>query len=163
MPYRVCKTLDVESGHMLSKHSSKCRYPHGHTRRVEFTLEANELDRNDMVCDFKVVEQIIGDYLETLDHAICVNTADPAYGELHALYGDRIVAFEEEDPTTEVMARVIFHVFATKLAELRRAARILATFLERNVRLSLCQGLGNSLFVGGIFACRARLHIRARQ
>lgn len=100
---------------MLSKHPSKCRYPHGHTRKVEFVLEADELDRNDMVCDFKLVETIIADYLATLDHALCVNTADPAYGQLRALYGDRIVPFEQEDPTTEVMARVIFQVFSARL------------------------------------------------
>lgn len=117
MPYRVCKTIDVENGHMLSKHPGKCRYPHGHTRKVEFTLEAAELDRNEMVCDFKIVEQIIGDYLQTLDHAMCINTADPAYGELRARYGARIVPFENEDPTTEVMARVIFHVFSKELAD----------------------------------------------
>ena len=102
---------------MLSKHPSKCRYPHGHTRKVEFTLEAEELDRNDMVCDFKIVEEIIGDYLEVLDHAMCMNTADPAYDELRARYGDRIVPFEEEDPTTEVMARVIFQVFSKRLGD----------------------------------------------
>lgn len=117
MPYRVCKTIDVENGHMLSKHPSKCRYPHGHTRKVEFVLEAEDLDRNDMVCDFKVVEEVIGDYLETLDHALCVNTADPAYAQLRAVYGDRVVPFEKEDPTTEVMARTIFHVFSKRIGD----------------------------------------------
>ncbi len=117
MPYRVCKTIDVENGHMLSKHPSKCRYPHGHTRKVEFILEAEDLDRNDMVCDFKVVEEIIADYLETLDHALCVNTADPAYAQLRAVYGDRVVPFEEEDPTTEVMARAIFQVFSKRIGD----------------------------------------------
>ena len=117
MPYRVCKTIDVENGHMLSKHPGKCRYPHGHTRKIEFILEAAELDRNEMVCDFKLIEQIIGDYIETLDHAMCVNTADSAYGELRARYGDRIVSFENEDPTTEVLARVIFQTFTKKLAD----------------------------------------------
>lgn len=117
MPYRVCKTIDVENGHMLSKHPDKCRFPHGHTRKVEFTLEAANLDRNEMVCDFKIVKEIIGDYLESLDHAMCVNTKDPAYEELRARYGERIVPFENEDPTTEVMARVIFHVFSEKLAD----------------------------------------------
>ena len=117
MPYRVCKTIDVENGHMLSKHPDKCRFPHGHTRKVEFMLEAANLDRNEMVCDFKIVKEIIGDYLESLDHAMCVNTKDPAYQELRARYGERIVPFEDEDPTTEVMARVIFHVFSEKLAD----------------------------------------------
>jgi 6-pyruvoyltetrahydropterin/6-carboxytetrahydropterin synthase len=120
MPYRVCKTIDVENGHLLSKHPGRCRYPHGHTRKIEFILEASELDRNEMVCDFKLIDQIIADYLETLDHALCVNTADPAYGKLRALYGDRIVPFEQEDPTTEVMARVIFQVFSKRLGDYAR-------------------------------------------
>lgn len=119
---------------MLSKHPSKCRYPHGHTRKVEFVLEAEELDRNDMVCDFKIVEKIIADYLARLDHAMCVNTADPAYGKLRALYGDRIIPFDEEDPTTEVMARVIFQVFSERLGDyaVRRQRRYP---LRKSVRL----------------------------
>jgi 6-pyruvoyltetrahydropterin/6-carboxytetrahydropterin synthase len=52
-----------------------------------------------------------------LDHAICVNTADPAYSELRARYGERVVPFENEDPTTEVMARVIFQNFAKRLTD----------------------------------------------
>jgi 6-pyruvoyltetrahydropterin/6-carboxytetrahydropterin synthase len=116
MPYRVCKTIDIENGHMLSKHSGKCRFPHGHTRKVEFTLEAECLNQNEMVCDFLAVKELIGDYLDVLDHAICVNTADPAYPELSARYGERIIAFENEDPTTEVMARAIFQKFAERLA-----------------------------------------------
>ena len=117
MPYRVCKTIDIESGHMLSKHPGKCRFPHGHTRKVEFTLEAEHLNRDEMVCDFLVVKELIGDYLDVLDHAICVNTADPAYPELRARYGERIIAFENEDPTTEVMARAIFQTFAKRLID----------------------------------------------
>ena len=116
MSYRICKTIDVESGHMLSKHPDECRYPHGHTRKVEFLLEAANLDRNEMVCDFKIVKEIIGDYLETFDHAICINTMDPAYAELRARYGDRVIPFENEDPTTEVLARVIFDRFSERLA-----------------------------------------------
>ncbi|HVQ20609.1 MAG TPA: 6-carboxytetrahydropterin synthase [Terrimicrobiaceae bacterium] len=115
VPYRVCKTIDIESGHMLSKHSGKCKFPHGHTRKVEFVLEAERLDRNEMVCDFLVVKELISDYLETLDHAICVNTADPAYSELRARYGEKVIRFDNEDPTTEVMARVIFEQFVKRL------------------------------------------------
>ena len=36
MPYRICKSLEVENGHMLAKHPDKCRFPHGHTRKIEF-------------------------------------------------------------------------------------------------------------------------------
>jgi 6-pyruvoyltetrahydropterin/6-carboxytetrahydropterin synthase len=134
MPYRVCKTIDIESGHMLSKHPDKCRFPHGHTRKVEFVLEAQQLDKNDMVCDFLVVKEVIGDYLMRLDHSICVNTHDPAYVELRRRFGDRVIAFENEDPTTEVMARVIFDAFAQRLRDYSAAAHN-AYPLARDVRL----------------------------
>ena len=67
MRYRVCKSFEVESGHMLSKHPSLCRFPHGHTRKVEFVLEADALDGNQMVCDFKVVKEIVNDFLDARD------------------------------------------------------------------------------------------------
>ena len=108
MPFRICKAFEVENGHMLSKHPDKFQFPHGHSRKVEFVLEAGTLDENEMVCDFKILKEVIQDYLETLDHALCMNTEDPAFAELRARYGDRIVAFEKQDPTTEIMAREIF-------------------------------------------------------
>jgi 6-pyruvoyltetrahydropterin/6-carboxytetrahydropterin synthase len=122
MPFRLCKTIDIENGHMLSKHPDKCRFPHGHTRKVEFVLEADSLDANDMVCDFKLIKEAVGDYLESLDHALCVNSADPACAELRARYGERIVVFPDQDPTTEVLAREIHRVAAERLAALAGAS-----------------------------------------
>lgn len=117
MPYRICKIFEIESGHMLSKHPDKCRFPHGHTRKVEFVLEADELDGNDMVCDFKVVKEAMEEFLEKLDHAMCVNTDDPAFSSLQAAHGERVIAFEKIDPTTEVMARTIHDFFKRRLTE----------------------------------------------
>jgi len=108
MPYRICKSLEVENGHMLAKHPDQCRFPHGHSRKVEFVLEADELDENQMVCDFKIVKEAVGDWLDTFDHALCMNTADPAYQEFKSRYGERVIGFDNQDPTTELMARVIF-------------------------------------------------------
>ena len=116
MPYRICKTIDIENGHMLSKHPDKCRFPHGHTRKVEFVVEADELDENEMVCDFKVIKEAIEDYLESLDHAICMNTDDPAYADFKERYGERVIGFASQDPTTEVMAKVIHDAFSERLA-----------------------------------------------
>lgn len=93
---------------MLSKHPDACQFPHGHSRKVEFVLESETLDQNEMVCDFKILKGVINEYLMTLDHALCMNTEDPAFSEMKARYGDRVIAFEKIDPTTEVMAREIF-------------------------------------------------------
>jgi 6-pyruvoyltetrahydropterin/6-carboxytetrahydropterin synthase len=114
--YRICKSLEIENGHMLSKHPDKCRFPHGHTRRVEFVLEAEQLDENEMVCDFKIIKDAVGEWLDTFDHAMCMNTSDPAYPEFKRLYGERVIGFENQDPTTEVMARAIFDHAASALA-----------------------------------------------
>jgi len=115
MPYRICKSIDVENGHMLSKHPDKCQFPHGHTRKVEIVLEADELDANEMVCDFKVIKVALGEFLDSLDHAMCMNTDDPAYAEFKERYGDRIIGFEAQDPTTEVMAKLIYDTAVKRL------------------------------------------------
>lgn len=108
MSYRICRIFEIENGHMLSKHPDKCRFPHGHTRKVECILEAPDLDDREMVCDFKVLKLVLADYLAQFDHAMCMNTEDPAYAEFKERYGDRVIGYESEDPTTEVLARDIF-------------------------------------------------------
>ena len=119
MKYRVCKTFEIENGHMLSKHPDKCKFPHGHSRRVECVLTANELDDREMVCDFKLLKLILKDYLDQYDHAICMNTDDPAYSDFKERYGERVIGFESEDPTTEILARDIFLHLEKSLNEYR--------------------------------------------
>ncbi len=109
MPFRICRTFELENGHMLSRHPDKCRFPHGHSRRVELVLEAATLDEAGMVCDFKALKEALGAYLDTYDHALCMNTTDPAYAEFKSRYGVHVLGFENEEPTTEVMARTMFH------------------------------------------------------
>lgn len=117
MPYRISKSIEVENGHMLSKHPDKCQFPHGHTRKVEIVMESSELDENQMVCDFKIIKTALGEWLDRFDHALCMNTDDPAYADFKARYGDRVIGFEHQDPTTELMAKTIFDHATQALAE----------------------------------------------
>lgn len=117
MRYRVCKSFEIESGHMLMKHPGRCRLPHGHSRRVDIVLSTDSLDGNDMVCDFKAVKLAVASYLDDLDHALMVNADDPAADALEAAgAGGRIVRVEGADPTTEVMARRIFDRVTDRIA-----------------------------------------------
>jgi 6-pyruvoyltetrahydropterin/6-carboxytetrahydropterin synthase len=116
MPYRICKTFEIENGHILSKHPDNCRFPHGHSRTLEIVLEADELDANEMVCDLKLIKRAIAETIEAFDHAICVNTADPNYATLKKTYGERVVDFPNIDPTSEVMAKTFFDRVAANLA-----------------------------------------------
>ncbi len=108
MPFRIAKTFTVESGHLLTKHPGACKFPHGHSRTVEVVLTANTLDARDMVCDFKALKQIISNTVSRYDHSLALNTADPQFPALRAAYGDRVVPFDNTDPTSEAVARVIF-------------------------------------------------------
>jgi len=108
MPYRIAKSFLVESGHILSKHPGACRFPHGHSRTVEIVLVADTLDNRDMVSDFKALKQAVAPFVERFDHSLALNTDDPQFSYLENTYGDRIIRFEHVDPTSEVMAQMIF-------------------------------------------------------
>jgi 6-pyruvoyltetrahydropterin/6-carboxytetrahydropterin synthase len=109
----------VESGHILSKHPDRCQFPHGHSRRVEVVLEADELDDHQMVCDYFVLKKTMRDYLDTFDHAMCINTDHPAYEALKKAYGERLIPFEGIDPTSEIMAETIYRKCKKALDEYR--------------------------------------------
>ena len=106
--YRICKIIERESGHLLSKHPGNCQFPHGHTRSVEVVLTADSLDEHDMVVDFKAIHEILGGMLEKFDHALCMNTDDPHYATFRKVYGDRIIPFPHSDPTSEAMAATVY-------------------------------------------------------
>ncbi len=114
--FLICKSIEIENGHMLAKHPDKCRFPHGHTRKVEFVLEADDLDDREMVCDFKIIKETIGQKLDAFDHALCMNTADPMFPKLKEAYGDRVIGFEKQDPTTEILARHFYQLLDQELA-----------------------------------------------
>ena len=134
MPYRICKTFDVESGHQLSKHPEKCRSPHGHSRRIEVVLASDQLDARDMVCDFSVVKDVAQRVVDAFDHALCVNTRDPMFATLKKAYGDLVMGFKNQDPTTEVVARVLFDQISANLAKLAQKTKARYP-LGRSVRL----------------------------
>lgn len=116
MPFRIAKTIVVESGHLLTKHPGACRFPHGHSRSIEVVLASDTLDPRDMVCDFKAIKHLLAAIVSRYDHSLSLNTADPNYPALRAAYGDRIIPFENADPTTETLARAIFQTLRAQLA-----------------------------------------------
>lgn len=94
---------------MLAKHPGRCRHPHGHSRRIEIVLSAETLDDHDMVCDFKALKLAVSAFIDSFDHALAVNSEDPELERLRGgPSGGRLVVFDGEDPTTEVLARRIF-------------------------------------------------------
>lgn len=108
----------MESGHLLSQHPERCRFPHGHTRTVEVVVSGDQLDSHGMLVDFKALKLALSAEIEKFDHAMAINSNDPLLPELRRLYpADATVVFDGEEPTTEVIARHLFEQVRVILAE----------------------------------------------
>jgi 6-pyruvoyltetrahydropterin/6-carboxytetrahydropterin synthase len=114
--FRIAKTFEVEYGHRLSKHPEKCRFPHGHSLRIEVVARGRTLDDNDMVCDYKALKIVVEELVSDLDHAMALNSSDPRLTSLQEI-GDRVLLFEDQDPTTEVLSRWLYDGIAERLSE----------------------------------------------
>lgn len=113
----MCRRFTVESGHMLSQHPERCRFPHGHTRTIEVVVTSDRLDANGMVVDFKALKLALESVIDKLDHSLAVNSSDPRIGPLLSQFGEGLLLFENEEPTTEAMARRLFEQIACILME----------------------------------------------
>jgi 6-pyruvoyltetrahydropterin/6-carboxytetrahydropterin synthase len=55
-PYRISRRIEIDAGHRIMTHGSKCRHLHGHRYAVEAVCEAADLhhggEQTDMVLDF---------------------------------------------------------------------------------------------------------------
>lgn len=67
---KVTKEITFDSAHMLSNYEGKCSNLHGHTYKLQVTLESNVL-KNHMVLDFNVLKEILNEaVMDNFDHAV---------------------------------------------------------------------------------------------
>ncbi|MBL8047178.1 MAG: 6-carboxytetrahydropterin synthase [Chthonomonas sp.] len=101
---------------MLHKHREACRFPHGHTRRIEVVVASETLDANDMVVDFKALKLALGEAINRFDHRMAIHRDDPLREAMAAVHPDSLIVFDR-DPTTEVIAEELFRQAAEVLAQ----------------------------------------------
>ena len=96
--YQITKVFSFEASHKLVlDYKSPCQKIHGHSYKVEVTLESSSLDGNGMVMDFSELK-VINDWVdENWDHSLIMSKHDPdlqkyktdenvkLYQEFHAL------------------------------------------------------------------------------
>jgi 6-pyruvoyltetrahydropterin/6-carboxytetrahydropterin synthase len=87
---------DIASAHHLRGYEGRCKDLHGHTWKIEVTLQSAKLDVIGMVADFKVMKQMLKDVLEPIDH----------------VYLNDLPYFKDINPTTENIAQYIYRAFA---------------------------------------------------
>jgi 6-pyruvoyltetrahydropterin/6-carboxytetrahydropterin synthase len=111
--YQVAKSVSFCYGHRLLNYAGKCQHLHGHNARAVITLESETLDERGMVEDFSEVKRLVWSWLdEEIDHTMLLHRDDPLLPLLRDA-GER-VRITDENPTAEVIARMIFEYVAGK-------------------------------------------------
>ena len=71
--YRIRKSIDIDFAHHIRGHSGPCIHIHGHTWRFEVDLQAEELDEDGFVIDFKRLKQeLLRPCHKLLDHSLAI-------------------------------------------------------------------------------------------
>ncbi len=97
--FEITVQAGFSSGHYLRDYHGKCENPHGHNYRVLVTLVGEELERNGLLLDFKLLKQVLKPTVEYLDHQM-INDLEP---------------FTTLNPSAENLARYFFHRTASEL------------------------------------------------
>lgn len=111
----ITRILEIDAGHRLLRHESKCRNAHGHRYKFEIKM-AGALDDVGRIIDFGVVKSIVGGWLdENWDHGFIVQNGDPL---ADALIADGSKVFVTTvPPTAENLAAMLADIVAPMLAE----------------------------------------------
>ena len=111
--YQVSKSVSFCYGHRLLNYTGKCQHLHGHNARAVITLESKVLDERGMVEDFSEVKRLVWSWLdEEIDHTLLLHRDDPVLPVLQSA-GERVMVMDE-NPTAEVIARMIYEFVAGK-------------------------------------------------
>lgn len=108
MKLEVYREVQFSSAHRLRNYRGKCENIHGHNWRVRLFVTRKELDATGFVMDFKVLDAILKEIMELLDHKD-LNSLDE---------------FAEVNPTAENIALLIFRMAEEKVALIDKEVKV---------------------------------------
>lgn len=109
--------MDFDAAHRLLDYDGKCSAPHGHTYQVEALFETSDLDNIGLSIDFGDVKKPLKEWIDSnWDHAFLINSDDEVLmSALNAVPETKLFAFDQQNPSAEVMAETLFYVLHPKL------------------------------------------------
>lgn len=85
---------------------------HGHNYVVTITVESENLDKNNMVIDFKQLKKVIHEYFDQYDHSMILTPDNPLVEVYKKNFAENGIDFERsrlfvwpENPTAEYMSK----------------------------------------------------------
>ena len=102
--------LKVESSfsaaHHLLNYDGECENQHGHNWKVEAYFRGTELDKSNLLIDFKVLKKHLNSILDMLDHKD-INT---------------LAEFKGISPSSEVISKFIYKKLKEKIAQTHKVS-----------------------------------------
>jgi 6-pyruvoyltetrahydropterin/6-carboxytetrahydropterin synthase len=97
--YELKIITEFSAAHNLRNFRGKCEALHGHNWKVEVVLSGKDLDDSGVVLDFAEVKNATGEIMSEIDHR----------------YLNDLPFFRENNPSSENIARYIFHKLQKKI------------------------------------------------
>jgi 6-pyruvoyltetrahydropterin/6-carboxytetrahydropterin synthase len=97
--YELVVEKTFAGAHNLRGYNGDCEKLHGHNWKIEVTLKTEKLNELGMVMDFKIVKEKLEEILSRFDHS----------------YLNELSEFEQENPTTENVSKVIYNNLSEQL------------------------------------------------
>lgn len=107
------------AAHHLLNYEGECENQHGHNWKVEVYMQGEDLDKSNILMDFKVLKQILNKVLDKLDHQDI----------------NKLPAFENVSPSSEIIAKYIYDQLKDELPKITKVSvweteRACATYWE---------------------------------
>ncbi len=96
--FEVRVETHFSSAHHLLNYQGKCENMHGHNWKVEVVAKGNNLDKSNILIDFKILKKDLNKIMEYLDHK-----------DLNELE-----EFQGESPSSEYISKFIFYKMKQK-------------------------------------------------
>lgn len=111
----ITRRLEIDAGHRLLAHESKCRNAHGHRYAFEVTVSGAALDDCGRLIDFGAVKQLVAGWLDAeWDHGFLAQAGDPLIEPMRAL-GLKLVVLDVP-PSIEHLTAIVLARSAPLLA-----------------------------------------------
>ena len=104
--YEIKTQAFFSSAHHLLNYDGECENQHGHNWMVEVYVRGNELDKSNILIDYKVLKRELNAVLSLLDHK--------DVNEIPELKG--------ESPSSEMIARFIYNKLKERVVQLSKVS-----------------------------------------
>ncbi len=118
----ITKTIEIDMGHRVPNHKSKCRNPHGHRYKIEVAVDDKVItdkgsSSEGMVIDFGDLKEIMMDILDTgFDHGYMIFKEDPYVSYYEKMKEDGLkIIIVDFIPTAENISEFWAHLLRIAL------------------------------------------------